>query len=267
MLLGIYGDILGSIYEGRQWKTKDCPIHQSIEDRKIYTEKLIESSHFERPHQTFTDDTVCSLAFFDAYQNKKDYTKTLVEYCKKHRNVGFGGGFNSWIDNPKPYGSFGNGCLMRIGFIPFTNLSLFDQQMLAYRVTKISHDHPEALHSVNSFVTICYFLKNIGNTERKKKSTLEEYLSSEQFGFNVEQMHEAKSFEIGSRQTLCQAVRIVLESEDVDDVIRNCFYVGGDSDTLACIALNIASCFMPVDWVWVRDKVNPYLTEDLQALL
>lgn len=54
-------------------------------------------------------------------------------------------------------------------------------------------------------------------------------------------MHKEKAFEINSLTTLYQVIAIVYESNSFESTLRNSFYVGGDSDTLATIAGNIAS--------------------------
>ena len=62
----------------------------------------------------------------------------------------------------------------------------------------------------------------------------------------VEDMHNKKSFEMNALTTLKQAVAILYESTSFEDVLKNCFYVGGESDTLACVACNLASSYYAI---------------------
>jgi len=59
-------------------------------------------------------------------------------------------------------------------------------------------------------------------------------------------MHNKKSFEMNALTTLKQAVAILYESTSFEDVLKNCFYVGGESDTLACVACNLASSYYAI---------------------
>lgn len=57
----------------------------------------------------------------------------------------------------------------------------------------------------------------------------------------VEELHTDFKFEMNAMTTLLQSCVILLESNSFEDVLRNAFYVGGDSDTLGCVAGNLSS--------------------------
>ena len=66
----------------------------------------------------YTDDTICTVAVADALlHGSDDYGKYIHKWCRKypHPMGGYGGRFAKWVmnDNPKPYGSYGNGSAMR----------------------------------------------------------------------------------------------------------------------------------------------------------
>ena len=81
-------------------------------------------------------------------------------------------------------------------------------------------------------------------------------------------MHDEKLFELNALQTLLQSVAIVVESNTIEEVLQNCFYVGGDSDTLGCIAANLASSLypMPADlWDYSYETIQKH--EELKILV
>ncbi len=67
---------------------------------------------------SFTDDTVCTVAVADAIAKGRDYGESIHEWCRRYSSPmgGYGGRFRQWVmsDEPKPYGSYGNGSAMRV---------------------------------------------------------------------------------------------------------------------------------------------------------
>lgn len=276
MIGGIIGDVVGSVYEAYQWQRKDLPLFQSLplETSNDLICLFKTNTKWKRTQYYWTDDTLCTLALYHAYIHQQDPVNSLVYFCKKYRSesIGFGGAFTSWLDNPVPYGSYANGAIMRIGFVPYLNLSLPDKLQLAQDYTNISHNHPDSLMAVNIFVEVCDYLHHINNSlsleqiddkvservdqqvnkttneqvnKNVKENLYKEYLKTILLKHNyhetVETLHNKKSFEMNALTTIMQSLVIVYESNSIEEVLRNTFYVGGDCDTLACIACNIAS--------------------------
>lgn len=274
MIAGFFGDIVGSVYEGRQWISKDFDLFQNLPLDENKNPYILNNTKFLRDEYNWTDDTLCTLALYSAYINNKSPIDELVYYCKKydHLSKGFGKAFYKWLDNPEPYNSFGNGSLMRIGFIPFINENLQTKLDIAHSYTAISHNHIDSFTSVKEFVLLTDKLKNfdlnIPDIIFNKKLILKDILDRFEFKKTVDLMHLEKVFHINAITTFLQAVEIIYESNSIDDVLKNTFYVGGDTDTLACIALNIA------EFIW--DFPMPYKnivlskfekTPDLKALI
>jgi ADP-ribosylglycohydrolase len=90
MLGAIVGDIVGSVYEWNNIKTKDFP---------LFNEKF-----------TFTDDTVMTIAVAEALANggtSDDFIDSLKKYGRLYPNYGYGTNFNKWLtsDTREPYNS------------------------------------------------------------------------------------------------------------------------------------------------------------------
>ena len=81
MLGAITGDIVGSIYEGHNHKSKDFP--------------------FFGQGCTFTDDTVCTIAVADCLMNDGDFADFLRRYARKHPYRGYEGMFREWAGSRK----------------------------------------------------------------------------------------------------------------------------------------------------------------------
>ena len=63
-----------------------------------------------------------------------------------------------------------------------------------------------------------------------------------------------------------EAIIAFLDSESYEDAVRNAVSLGGDSDTLACIAGGIAQAFYNGVPGGIRNKVEEILTPDLWAV-
>lgn len=248
MIGGIIGDVIGSVYEAHQWTSKDLPFIQPLPIDKTINVPVFKDTKWVRTSYGWTDDTLCTLGLYKAYTQKTDYATTLQDVCVRNLSdaIGFGKSFKNWLTDRAPYNSFANGCVMRIGFIPFLPLTLSKKLALGHEVTKISHNHLDSYQAVQDYITLCHALKEDVLNKDYSKSCLKTYLENQEFTLNVEAMHEKNKFELNSLYTLCQAVAIVHESNSFEEVLRNTFYVGGDSDTLATVAGNIASIIYPI---------------------
>lgn len=264
MIAGIIGDVIGSVYEGHQWQNKNLSLIQN-ESQKEFITPLFKDLKWVRKDQSWTDDTLCTLALYDAYINKKDYALTLQELCKKYQSevIGFGKLFNKWIENPIPYNSYGNGALMRIGFIQKLNVSLLEKKRIAYECTKISHNHSDSYETINNYLVIAQSLKNT-----QDKDFLIGFLKANKINKTVEDYHNKFAFVGDVKETFYQALVVVKESNNMEEVLINSCYIGGDVDTLACIAANLASEIYPVDEKLKElalKTIQPY--EDLNKIL
>lgn len=241
----IIGDVIGSYYEGAQ------PVELMTDPLKLLSESellriLPLDAEKHRKTWVYTDDTVCSLALLQAFLNNAAIDENLRKYCQlySHPLVGFGGTFKKWLSDPNmgPYGSNANGCLMRIGFIPSLPLDEAKSISLALDFTNITHNSTEAQQCVIDFIELCFSLK----TTRSKES-LRKYLKKQSFEHTVKSLRDRKLFSMGCLETLGIAIVCVLFSSNFEEVLLNCLNVGGDTDTIAVVALNIAQQIYPVN--------------------
>jgi len=238
MIGGIIGDIVGSVYEGKQWNKRDLPLFQTFPFEDV--SDLLKNTKWVRTTPGWTDDSLCSLALFSAYKHKRSPVDEMVRLCKKHANeaTGFGGNFTKWLDNPIPYESYANGSIMRIGFVNHLNLSFQEKLDLVYDNTIISHNHEDSIKAVIDFVTLIENIKD--KTLEDKKLAISSYLHDTNWNETVESLHAKKVFDMNALVTFKQALTVVLESNSFEEVLKLACYVGGDTDTIACVAGNVA---------------------------
>ena len=221
----------------------------------------------------FTDDTVMSLAIAKAIlESNDDYinlSQTAVKYMQrigqKYRNCGYGNKFYYWVfsPNPKPYGSFGNGAAMRVSAAGFLASSLEEAKLLANKVTKVTHNHPEGLKGAEATAVAIYMARCKKSIEEIKKYICDNYY---ELDFTLDQIRPSYFFNETCQGTVPQALEAFFESTSFEDAIRNAISIGGDSDTLAAITGAIAEAYygIPDD---IKNKAMSYLDTYLKGII
>jgi ADP-ribosylglycohydrolase len=245
MIGAIAGDIIGSVYERNNIKTKAF--------------ELFTSSSF------FTDDTVLSIAIADAILRRSDAAQMLRSYFHRYPGAGYGGLFRKWAlsNSAKPYGSWGNGAAMRISAVGFAFDSLEDVLARAKEYADVTHDHPEGIKGARA-TAASIFLARSGKTKEQIKQFVQAT-----FGYNlsrtVDDIRPTYRFDPSCQGTVPPALVAFLESEDFEDAIRNAVSLGGDSDTIACITGGIAHAYygIPED---IAENAMSRLDDRLRAV-
>lgn len=234
MIGAIIGDIVGSIYEFNNCRTKHFP---------FFGEGCF-----------FTDDTVMTLAIGKAIKDsidsdrKKSLSELAVRYMQQlgrpYPSCGFGGSFFGWIysDHPKPYNSFGNGAAMRVSAAGFAANSIREAKDFSRSVTEVTHNHPEGIKGAEA-VAVAIYLAKTGVSKSDIGKAMEEYYD---LNFTIDEIRSVYRFNETCQDTVPQAIEAFLESESFEDTMRNAISVGGDSDTLAAIAGSIAEAYYGV---------------------
>jgi len=245
MIGAIAGDIIGSRFE-------------------FFNTKSTEFSFFAKSSK-FTDDTVLTVAVADAILNDHDFTENLQKFGRNHLYCGFGGMFLKWVesDNPQPYNSWGNGSGMRVSAVGW----LFDDptQILrkAKQTAEVTHNHPQGIIGAQAIAYAIYLARN-QVSKSQIKQTLEE-----KFGYDLsrklDEIRPTYKFYVSCQRSVPESIIAFLESEDFESAIRLGISLGGDSDTIACMAGAIAEAYYqeisPSILKEVRDRLSPDLLE------
>jgi len=223
MLGAIAGDIIGSVYEFDNIKSADF--------------QLFSSKSF------FTDDTVLTVATADCLLNKGDYSIYYRDYFNRYPQRGYGLRFEAWgsSGDTLPYYSYGNGSAMRVSPVGFAFEDLEDVLEEAYRSASVTHTHPEGIKGAQA-VASAIFLARKG----KNKPYIKDYVCSNfsyELDFSLDDIREGYSFDETCQGSVPQAIMAFIESDCFEDSIRKAVSIGGDSDTIACIAGSISEAF------------------------
>lgn len=231
----ILGDIIGSPYEFDMGnKRKEFPL-------------------FSR-NSIFTDDTIMTLAVAEAFIDAPDDDETirsrLINSMQKwghlYPRAGYGLRFSDWLesDDPQPYNSWGNGSAMRVSSIAWLFNDITTVRRMARLSAEVTHNHPEGIKGAEATAS-AIFLARTGST----KQEIKEYMDRE-FEYSLvltcdeirPNYHHVES----CQETVPEAITAFLEGESFEDVIRTAVSLGGDCDTLTCIAGSMAEGFYGV---------------------
>ncbi|HVS32331.1 MAG TPA: ADP-ribosylglycohydrolase family protein [Thermoanaerobaculia bacterium] len=244
MLGAIIGDIVGSVHEGRGTKSKDFPL-------------LV-------PQSTFTDDSVLTVAVADWLLTGRDLVDLLHDYYGAHPRRGYGGMFQEWAGSRRrePYNSFGNGSAMRVSPVGFAFDSIEEVLEWAGRSAAVTHDHPEGIRGAQAIAAAVFYARTI-----RDRDEIAALLES-RFGYDLrtplDDIRPSYRFDVTCQGSVPQAIRAFLESTGYEDAIRNAISLGGDADTLACMAGGIAEAYYGVPEEIAEEglaRLTPDLTE------
>lgn len=244
MIGAIAGDIIGSVYEFTNIKPE-------------YGFPLFSDD------SVFTDDTVLTVALADSILNKTDYKIKIREYVRLYPHCSYGGSFIRWASgtSDKPYNSWGNGSAMRVSPVGW---AYNDQESIlkkAKESAEITHNHPEGIRGAQA-TALAIFLSRQNAAKQEIKKEIEK-----RFGYdldlNLEDLRKNYRFNESCRETVPQAIYTFLVSDSFEDSIRKAVYIGGDSDTLACINGSIAEAF----YKGVPEEIKKQVKEKLDNCL
>ena len=273
MLGAIIGDIVGSVYEFSNIKTKDFELF--------------------KPDCRFTDDTVMTCAVADAIMNggsEKDFILSMKKYGRMYPHAGYGGRFRVWLRSmdTEPYNSFGNGSAIRVspcawvmdcGFCARTGM--WPNRDLARLSASVTHNHPEGIKGALAvcdaiFMARFYFggwnieySNPIDSDPDECKRRIKAHIENE-YGYDLsmslDEIRKNYEFDETCQGSVPQAIVAFLESTDFEDAIRNAISIGGDSDTIAAITGSIAEAAYGISED-MKEMALSYLDEPLKDVL
>jgi ADP-ribosylglycohydrolase len=247
MIGAIAGDIIGSVYEANPIKTVVFPLFSK--------------------YSRFTDDTVLTIATAKVLLHGLDYAPTYRQFGRGYPRAGYGGSFINWLmtDRAPPYHSWGNGSAMRVSPVGFACKTESDVLREAKKSASVTHNHPEGIKGAQA-TALAVFL---GRRDRSKESIRR--IISHRFGYDLSQtIDEIRStyfFDVSCQGSVPQAITAFLESDDVESAIRLAVSLGGDSDTLGCIAGAIAHAYYKNISPQIEHEVRSRLPQDFLRIL
>ena len=247
MIGAIAGDMIGSVYEHAPLKTTDFPLFQS--------------------NSTFTDDSVLTIAIAAAILDGRPYLETVREFGRRYPHAGYGGSFQQWLRaaDPRPYHSWGNGSAMRVSPVGWAFAMEEDVLRQARLSAAITHDHPEGIKGAQATALAVYLARTGADRE-----TIRARIQT-RFGYDLERtvaaIRPGYAFDISCQGTVPEALIAFLDADSYEATVRNAVSLGGDSDTLACIAGGVAEAFYGSVPDAIRAEVEARLPSDLWAVV
>jgi ADP-ribosylglycohydrolase len=274
MLGAIIGDTVGSIYEFNNIKTTDFPLFS--DDCR------------------YTDDSIMTVAVADWLLNDESHSvqyliDTLVMYAHEYPCPlgGYGGGFHHWLCCPttvfeevrqddgsirktmrqsrEPYNSWGNGSAMRTSAVGWMFDSIEETERVAEIQAAVTHNHPEGIKGAQATSAAIFMARN-----DKSKQEIKRYIESK-YGYNLsktcDEIRPTYTYEESCQGTVPPALIAFLDSKDFEDCLRLAVSLGGDCDTLTCIAAGIAEAYYKDIPQWIVEKMWGLLPEDFREVI
>ena len=225
----ILGDIIGQPYEfAKSQKTKDFSLFTN--------------------HPKFTDDSVMTVAIcggvltagFDA--DEKTMKQSMIEAMHK----------------------WGNGSAMRVSSVGWFFQTLERTREVARWSAEVTHNHPEGVKGAEAVASVIWMARK-GSSKEEIKTYVEK-----EFGYDLskscDEIRPEYYFDVSCQGTVPQAITAFLEGTDFEDVIRTAVSLGGDCDTLTCIAGGMAEAFYGVP-DFLKEKCLEFTTKDMHKVL
>ena len=272
---GIIGDISGSTREGYS-KSTSTP------------QKLLTAKSY------FTDDSAMTIAMAEWLNSKRSISlkDTLIKWYNKYPNVGFGGLFENFTETGEAQPSNANGGAMRVAPCALFANSLEEALRIAEEQCLISHTTKEAVDGAMSIAAAIYIAKdgvNKGKKDKVIKKELKTYIE-QNFGYNLDMtleeiqvrsrrlqfesaIHNITGIETLGYQNMSSAalscpmaIMAFLMSNNYEETIRYSLIMGGDADSIACMAGSIAAQLYGVPQQLV-DEALVYLPVEMIEVL
>lgn len=248
VLGAVFGDIIGSVYEG-----------SGVKD--------IDYFPLVHPNCRFTDDTVCTIAITDALVSGVPFSKSLKSWCRKYPYAGYGWRFSRWFgsDEDVTSDSFGNGSAMRVSGVGALAKTVDETLSLAKESAVPSHSHIEGIKGAQATALAVFLAKN-----KLGKNEIADEIENK-FSYNLHrpyaEIQADYEFDATCQGSVPEAIIAFLVSSDYESAIRHAIALGGDADTQAAITGGIAAAYYGHIPQSIIDKCYPLLPDEMKAII
>lgn len=130
---------------------------------------------------------------------------------------------------------------MRVSPIGWVCRSLDETQRIAAITASVTHNSPEGIAGAQAIAS-CVFMARTGMTKQEIRQAC-----SDTFGYNMsrtlDEIRPFYRFDVSCPGSVPEAIIAFCESKDYEDAVRKAVSLGGDSDTIACMAGAIAEAY------------------------
>lgn len=262
MLGSIGGDIAGSIYEYDSFKNNTKLEYSNID---LFTSD-----------SRMTDDSILTLAIADAIISNISYETKIKEYIAKYIanpryeesklffKLPFSRDIIKWSISNSCGFSNGNGAAMRISSIPYL-FNDYDEIMEETKKATIpSHNTLEAINGAQAVASAIFFSRKKYDKLSIKKILEDKFKYN--FNMGLEDLRFNYRFYINCDNTVPQAIFIFLITNSYEECIKTAISIGGDTDTLACIAGGIAEAYYGIPDS-IKENIISYLNKEEKLVM
>lgn len=223
MLGAIAGDIIGSSWEGSGEKRYDFPLFSK--------------------QSRFTDDTVMTVAIAYAVLDDRDYAEAMREYGLRYPFAGYGMQFGRWLANESmgPYGSYGNGGAMRVSPLGYAAHSIDWVLNEAARSAAPTHNHPEGIKGAQAIALTVFLARCAIDKEDIRREIASRFHYD--LSRTVDEIRLRYLPDVTAAGSVPESIISFLDADSYEAAVRNAVSLGGDTDTMACMAGAIAEAY------------------------
>ena len=276
----IAGDIIGSRFERSIWtgasfaEARCAGFDDSVSPPQRARFRGERAVDFELFHVDchLTDDSVLTLATMEwLLRGGQARTYLRAHFRRAPRPELFGRFFRAWAtrDEGAPCGSIGNGAAMRIAPVAYAATSVADVTALARENARATHQTSAGIAGAQA-VALGVFLARRGATNAEIEREIGVFCDYD-LSKSLDEWRPGYAFTSDCGQTVPVALRAFFEASDFEGAVRAAISLGGDTDTLACMAGALAGARWVVGapvaaQVWARlDERERAVVEEFEA--
>lgn len=259
----IYGDLIGSLYEYREFLCHDVKrmLEASEKDELLTDECFI------------SDDTILTIALRDAFINRLPYDATLKKYILENSKPLNKEDYFKYMFSPNVIkcakgnmcgSSAGNGAIMRISPIPYLSSTYIFMMNEVINATRPTHNSPSAIKAALCISTIIFMAKNGENKDKIKRAIDSHY--GYNYDFNLEELRKNMFFNKTCDDTMPLVLYVVFNTNSFDEAMRMMLSLGGDTDTNCAILGGIVEALYGMDDD-LKDRVDLYLPGEYKKIM
>lgn len=221
----------------------------------------------------FSDDSVMTLAVAkwlieDDKHDSSKLIRCMQELGRKYRNCGYGSSFGQWLDSndPKPYGSWGNGAAMRVSPIGVAFTREEDISKYAILQASVSHNSKESYEGARAIALAVRAALSNYNRDAIY-SLVHERIPSYSIDRSVKFIVDSGyTFKVSCQESVPEAICCFFDSNSYEETVRKAILLRGDTDTQACMAGAIAAAYWGVPEN-IAEETKDRLPQDLYVIL
>ena len=151
-----------------------------------------------------------ALRIYDKEKDIQSFQAALIAEMqrlgRKYADRGYGGRFAKWLwmEDPKPYGSYGNGAAMQVSPVGEYASSLEEALKLAKASALVSHDHPEGIKGAQAAAAAVFLARQEGWGKSEDQELYRRRVL--QTGLHISRNQETYTFDVSCQGSVPQAL-------------------------------------------------------------